>query len=163
MEQARPKPAHLRLAFSSSTSTAVHEKRAAARRDVLLAGEPSCFDVVLDAGIQRALGALESALEQPWTVSALARHAGMSRAVFARKFAAALGTSPLRYLTERRMARAGQLLAEPALPLATIAERVGYVSEFAFNRAFKRHLLVPPGIYRRRILAKERENLRMAA
>jgi AraC-like DNA-binding protein len=100
--------------------------------------------------------------ERRWTVSSLARRAGMSRPVFARRFGAEFGSSPLRYLTERRMEHAEELLRSSELPLAQIAERVGYLSEFAFNRAFKRHYLIPPGSYRRSA-RRTSEEMRMAA
>lgn len=100
--------------------------------------------------------------EQRWTVASLARRAGMSRPVFARKFATTFGSTPLRYLTERRMERAAELLRASELPLAQVAECVGYISEFAFNRAFKRHFLVPPGHYRRSA-RRSSDEMRMAA
>jgi AraC-like DNA-binding protein len=92
---------------------------------------------------------MQEELATRWTVSSLARKAGMSRPVFARRFQAAFGSSPLRYLTARRMERARELLETEALSLAAVAERVGYASQFAFNRAFKRHFSLPPGVYRR--------------
>jgi AraC-like DNA-binding protein len=150
MEQPRPKPKHLTLVCFHS------------RAEACAATFRSRAEAPLDAGLEKALRALESALERRWTVSSLARHAGMSRAVFARKFRAVLDSSPLRYLTERRMERARQLLAQSELPLTAIAERVGYASEFAFNRAFKRHYAVPPGTYRR-VWARSSDSPRMAA
>jgi transcriptional regulator GlxA family with amidase domain len=115
-----------------------------------------------ESGLRRALALMEAGLSERWTVSALARKAGMSRPVFARRFQAAFGSSPLRYLTARRMERARELLVDSELPLAAIAERVGYASQFAFNRAFKRHFLVPPGVYRRAV-GMRGEAPRMAA
>ncbi|NUS16562.1 MAG: helix-turn-helix transcriptional regulator, partial [Streptomyces sp.] len=85
----------------------------------------------------------------PWTVERLAREAGLSRAAFARRFAALTGRPPLAYLTWWRMTLAARLLAESALPLASVAERVGYTSEFAFAHAFKRWCGLAPGRYRR--------------
>ena len=104
-----------------------------------------------EAPLQRSLDAMQTQLSKRWTVVALARLAGMSRPVYARKFAEALGESPLRYLTRHRMRRAVQLLTDTELSLSEVAARVGYVSEFAFNRAFKRHYFVAPGGYRRRM------------
>ena len=82
------------------------------------------------------------------TVESLARRVGLSRPVFAREFQRALGLSPMRYLTQRRMLAAAALLLGSDAALAEVARRVGYESEFAFNRAFKRHYQVPPGVYR---------------
>ena len=94
---------------------------------------------------------MQAELAQRWTVSGLARRVGMSRPAFARRFAAETGSSPLRYLARARMERAASLLEQPELGLAQIAERVGYSSEFAFNRAFKRHHHVAPGSFRRHL------------
>lgn len=105
----------------------------------------------LDRGLLRALDAMHARLAEPWTVATLARLAGMSRATFARKFAAAFGGAPLRHLHEQRMEQAAARLAESDEPLAAVAAAVGYQSEWAFNRAFKRHHGVAPGVFRRRI------------
>nr|WP_225953410.1 AraC family transcriptional regulator [Kibdelosporangium phytohabitans] len=86
---------------------------------------------------------------QPWTVAKLAAEAGLSRAPFARRFTAAVGQPPLTYLTWWRMTVASQLLRETSLPLAVIAGKAGYLSEFAFAAAFKRQFGLPPGRYRR--------------
>jgi AraC-like DNA-binding protein len=99
---------------------------------------------------------MQSDLKQRWTVSGLARRAGLSRAAFARRFVEQTGVSPLRYLTQRRMEHAAQLLRESRSGLAEIAEQVGYASEFAFNRAFKRRFHVAPGGYRRSVWARSK-------
>jgi transcriptional regulator GlxA family with amidase domain len=105
---------------------------------------------------------MQNKLELRWTVTQLARRVGMSRPVFARRFRAALGMSPLRYLSAQRMQRAAELLQQPEPSLAEVAARVGYVSEFAFNRAFKRHYFVAPGSYRRRLQQHSAPMLRAA-
>lgn len=102
-----------------------------------------------DRGIATAIELMKSKLDEPLRVAALARAAGMSRAVFTRRFVRATGFSPLRFLHTLRLERAAQLLVETDLCLAQIAAQVGYVSEFAFSRAFKRHRGVPPSIFRR--------------
>lgn len=97
-------------------------------------------------------GALEAIHTNPahdWTVASLAREAGLSRAAFARRFTSAVGEPPLAYLTRWRMTIAGRLLRETDFTLAGVARRVGYTSEFAFARAFKRDYGVAPGAYRR--------------
>jgi AraC-like DNA-binding protein len=99
--------------------------------------------------IERALELLRADLSKYWTVSLLARAVGLSRPVFAREFVRMLQLSPMRYLTNQRMAAAAQLLCDTDASLAEIAMHVGYRSEFAFGRAFKRHHQVAPGTYRR--------------
>nr|WP_308200156.1 helix-turn-helix transcriptional regulator [Kibdelosporangium philippinense] len=73
----------------------------------------------------------------------------LARATFARRFADLVGEPPLSYLTWWRMTTAGQLLSRGDQPLAAIARQVGYQSEFAFSKAFKREFSLPPSDYRR--------------
>lgn len=103
-----------------------------------------------DPRLARALAALRRRLGAPWTVAALARIAGMSRAAFARLFTRTLGAPPLRHLATMRMREAQRLLLVTDEGLAAIAGHLGYASEFAFSRAFKRHVGVAPAIHRRR-------------
>lgn len=111
-------------------------------------GDPSPRTV--DRRICRALELMQARPTERWTVAALARAAGLSRAAFARRFLAELGVPPLRHLTELRMRRAATRLAGSDESLAVIAAEVGYDSEFAFSRAFKRHMGAAPGTFRRR-------------
>jgi AraC-like DNA-binding protein len=101
-----------------------------------------------DRRVERAIELLNQDIARRWTVETLARQVGLSRPVFAREFQRMLGLSPMRYLTQRRMQEAAALLIGSDAALAEVARRVGYESEFAFNRAFKRQFQVPPGIYR---------------
>lgn len=101
-----------------------------------------------DARVEKALVLLNADIEKRWTVELLARKVGLSRPALARQFQRMLGLSPMRYLAERRMQLAAALLLGTDAGLAEVATRVGYRSEFAFNRAFKRHHHVPPGVYR---------------
>jgi transcriptional regulator GlxA family with amidase domain len=103
-----------------------------------------------DRQVQRAIALMREQLERRWTVTALARGVGLSRPVFARRFVEQTGLSPLRYLARTRMERAAELLRESDAALAQIGTLVGYDSEFAFNRAFKRHHQLAPGSFRRR-------------
>ena len=103
-----------------------------------------------DPRIARALDLLRSRPAERWTVEALAKAAGMSRAAFARRFLAEIGSPPLRKLAEIRMDIAAEQLALTDASLASIAAEVGYESEFAFGRAFKRAIGEAPGVYRRR-------------
>jgi AraC-like DNA-binding protein len=101
-----------------------------------------------DSRVERALELLNADIAKRWTVELLSRAVGLSRPAFARQFLRVLGLSPMRYLTERRMQLAASLLLGTDAALAEVAVRVGYRSEFAFNRAFKRHFSVPPGVFR---------------
>jgi AraC-like DNA-binding protein len=82
-------------------------------------------------------------------VAALASEAGMSRSAFAQRFKELVGGAPLEYLTRRRMHRASYLLRESGHKVADVAQSVGYDSDGAFHKAFKRILGVAPGEYRR--------------
>jgi AraC-like DNA-binding protein len=107
-----------------------------------------------DRRVARALQLMQARPTERWTVAALAKAAGLSRAAFARRFLAELGVPPLRYLTDLRMQRAARRLSETDDSLAAIAAEVGYDSEFAFGRAFKRHMGEAPGAFRRRVRAE---------
>ncbi|PCC74954.1 AraC-type DNA-binding protein [Nannocystis exedens] len=104
----------------------------------------------VDRRIARALQLMQAKPTERWTVAALASAAGLSRAAFARRFLAEQGVPPLRHLTAVRMQRAARRLVESDDSLAAIAAEVGYDSEFAFSRAFKRHTGEAPGAFRRR-------------
>ena len=109
-----------------------------------------------DPAVAAALRSMHRDPARPWTVGELGAQAGLSRAPFARRFTALVGEPPLTYLTRWRMALAGRLLRETDLPLAAVAERVGYASEFAFARAFKRAYGTAPGQYRRQQAGRQR-------
>lgn len=102
-----------------------------------------------DFVVRRALALFEDSPQRRWTVEEIASAVGVSRAVLGRRFAAALGTPPLRALTAVRMRRAETLLRKTDDGLAAIADAVGYDSEFAFSRAFKRSMQMAPIMYRR--------------
>jgi len=102
-----------------------------------------------DQQVHKAIEIMHGALAERWTVSTLAKRVGLSRPAFARRFVAATGESPLRYLTRARMRRAAELVEGTRDGLAHIGTQVGYDSEFAFNRAFKRFHHVAPGTFRR--------------
>ena len=99
--------------------------------------------------IGAALGLIHQDPRQPWTVAMLASKVGMSRSTFAGRFAELVGEPPLHYVTRWRMQRAASLLREGRATLADIADRVGYESEAAFSKAFKRWVGAAPGAYRR--------------
>jgi AraC-like DNA-binding protein len=116
-----------------------------------------------DTRVERALELLNADISKRWTVEVLARKVGLSRPAFARRFLEVLGLSPMRYLTQKRMQVAASILLGTDAALAEIATRVGYRSEFAFNRAFKRHYQVPPGVYRQKPTVAMANVYRMAA
>jgi AraC-like DNA-binding protein len=82
-------------------------------------------------------------------VATLAKEVHLSRSVFAERFTRLVGTSPMLYLTRWRMYLASSWIREERMPVGEVAYRLGYSSEAAFSRAFKRHLNVPPGVLRR--------------
>lgn len=102
-----------------------------------------------DNQIGRAIMAIHRASSDDWTVETLARAAGMSRSAFSARFTALVGMPVMRYLTMWRMQLAREKLLTTSLPIAAIAEDVGYQSEPAFCRAFKRVCGMPPGQVRR--------------
>lgn len=107
------------------------------------------FAALRDPQIGRALQALHASPARDWTLEGLAREAGMSRAVFAERFAEAVGETSMRYLARWRMQLAARMLEEPGRSVESVAEAVGYRSEAAFNRAFKNIVGTPPGKWRR--------------
>lgn len=102
-----------------------------------------------DRQIGIALGHIHRAPAHPWTLAELAERAGMSRSAFAARFNQLVEQTPMQYLTFWRMQKAKELLHGKVLSTATIAERVGYQSEAAFGRVFKKAIGVGPGAYRR--------------
>ena len=105
---------------------------------------------IFDPKIGAALKAMHEKVENPWTVATLAAAAGMSRSAFALRFKELLGETPLEYLTNWRMYKAAGLLQEENdKKLFDIARSVGYDSDAAFSKAFKRVLGVAPKKYRR--------------
>ena len=106
-----------------------------------------------DPHVSKALAAVHAEPSRPWTVAELARTAGVSRTVLARRFHELVGEPPLQYLTRWRMQKATEDLTQSARPLIEVAERAGYGSEAAFSRVFKRVMGTPPATYRRRRLS----------
>lgn len=102
-----------------------------------------------DPQIGRALQAIHRHPDRPWTVADLGREAGLSRSPFSARFMALLGEPPMRYVTRWRLRTAHLALQRASVPLAELAEEVGYRSEAAFCRAFKQMFGVSPGQVRR--------------
>ncbi len=112
-------------------------------------GQEAVLDRLLDLLVIAALRLLQHHPEKPWSVADLAAAAGVSRAAFARRFAAVVGMPPIRFLTEWRLDLAADLLADPEPTLAEIARRVGYSTPFALSAAFTRVRGVRPSQLRR--------------
>ncbi|HSN22125.1 MAG TPA: AraC family transcriptional regulator [Usitatibacter sp.] len=102
-----------------------------------------------DPHVGRALALLHADPGRAWAVETLAQETGLSRSALADRFVALIGEPPMQYLTGWRMALAAQALSTSNDAVARIAERVGYESEAAFNRAFKREFGTPPAAWRR--------------
>ena len=105
---------------------------------------------IFDPQMGTALSAIHDRLKTPWTVESLAETAGMSRSAFAARFKELLRQTPLEYVTEWRMQKAMQLLQQRDKKLIDVARSVGYESDAAFNKAFKRVVGANPGEYRKR-------------
>jgi AraC family transcriptional regulator, alkane utilization regulator len=105
-----------------------------------------------DPNVGKALRLIHANPERNWTVAELAGEAATSRSVLAQRFTELVGESPMRYLAGWRIQLAKQLLRD-GTNIAEVSERIGYESEAAFNRAFKRTTGSPPANWRRRVLA----------
>jgi AraC-like DNA-binding protein len=108
-----------------------------------------------DRIVGAALNALHKSPAQAWTLDELARTAGTSRSVLAERFQHLVGSSPMQYLTQWRMLLAANLLRRSTAPLISIAEDVGYQTDTAFIRAFRREFGAPPAAWRRSQAALE--------
>ncbi len=117
-----------------------HDRGCAPKQWLLRVNEPD---------IARAVAAVHADPGRDWTVEALARVALASRSGFAARFQKATGLTPGRYLTTLRVERAQRYLSEQDIPVATVARQLGYGSETAFGRAFRRHTGRTPSQWRR--------------
>lgn len=101
-----------------------------------------------DPAIAAVLDVIHARPGEPWTLRQLSEIAGVSRTVFTRRFTTVVGRPPISYLTAWRLAEAATMLRETDAPLATIARRVGYSTEFTFSGAFHRAYGISPGRFR---------------
>ncbi len=101
--------------------------------------------------IRHALHLIHSQLDHPWTLEELAREAGASRAVFAARFHQLVGVPPKAYITSWRMHKATRLLEDRGLSLSDVAAEVGFASDSAFSKAFKRCFKIAPSALRQRM------------
>jgi AraC-like DNA-binding protein len=105
---------------------------------------------IRDPFIGKALSLLHGRPSHDWTIEELARQVGLSRTVLAERFAALVGIPPMHYLAKWRMQLASELLTGSNANVASIAAEIGYESEAAFSRAFKKLVGMPPSSWRRR-------------
>jgi len=106
-----------------------------------------------DMHVGEALRLIHSHPAEDWTVDRLSRKVGLSRTIFADRFTDYVEVSPMQYLTRWRLQLASRLLEQSGTSIARAAAEVGYESEAAFNRAFKKFVGVPPGTWRKKRLA----------
>ncbi len=103
-----------------------------------------------DPFVGKALSAMHGAPAQNWTIEELAKQVGLSRSVLAERFTDLVGIPPMQYLAKWRMQIAAGLLSGGSANMATVAAEIGYASEAAFSRAFKKMLGTSPSVWRRR-------------
>jgi pimeloyl-ACP methyl ester carboxylesterase/AraC-like DNA-binding protein len=113
-----------------------------------------------DPAVSKALSIIHTRYAEDLEVEGLAREAGVSRTVLGERFAELLGEPPMRYCARWRMRVAANMLRERRESTANVAYAVGFNSEAAFNRAFKREFGVPPATWRRRIEEEEQAKQR---
>jgi AraC-like DNA-binding protein len=107
------------------------------------------FAALRDPQVGAALRLIHGRPSEPWTLDSLAREIGMSRSSFAERFTAYMAMPAMQYLGRWRLQIATRLLEAPSVNIAQAASEVGYQSEAAFNRAFKRYVGLTPGAWRR--------------
>lgn len=123
----------------------------AARRylESLPANASGWLAALRDRHVGKAISLLHERPADPWTIDELGRQVGLSRSALHERFVELVGQPPMQYLTNWRMQRGAGLLREGVATVATIAQEVGYDSEAAFARAFKRLVGQPPAAWRR--------------
>jgi len=118
--------------------------------EALPAGQTGWLAGLRDDVVGRAVALIHAHPGRDWTLESLARAAGSSRTRLAQRFADLMGHPPMQYITNWRMQVGANLLRESGAKVAAIAREVGYDSEAAFSRAFKRATGLAPGAYRHR-------------
>lgn len=113
------------------------------------AGRTGWLAAVADRTVGAALLALHKNPSNDWTLELLAKESGTSRSVLAQRFQELVGSAPMQYLTQWRMMLAANMLRDGNSSLTLIAERVGYQTDAAFSRAFRREYGLPPSAWRR--------------
>ena len=107
------------------------------------------FAALRDRFVGRAIALMHDRPADPWTVDELGRHVGLSRSALHERFVAFVGQPPMQYLANWRMQLGSNLLRDGNDTVAAIAQQVGYETEAAFSRAFKRATGQPPAAWRR--------------
>ena len=107
-----------------------------------------------DPMVGKALTLIHDKPAHDWTIESLAKQAGLSRSVLAERFTAVVGMPPMHYLAKWRMQIAAELLSSGNANVASIAAKIGYDSDAAFSRAFKKVIGVPPSAWRHRTRAQ---------
>jgi AraC family transcriptional regulator, alkane utilization regulator len=115
----------------------------------LPAGATGWFAALRDPAVARALALMHGDIARNWSVDDLGRETGLSRSALAERFTRVLGMPPMHYLSDWRMHVAAQSLKSSSVPLAKLAGRVGYESEAAFSRAFRKAFGAAPATWRR--------------
>jgi len=124
----------------------VHALRAYIQKNKVKKG---FFAALQDKRISKALKVIHNSPEKDWQVHTLAKTAGMSRTSFSNRFRELIEDTPMSYLTQWRILQAQELLKETEKPVGEIAEEVGYLSEAAFSRVFKKRVAQTPLKYRK--------------
>lgn len=114
-------------------------------------GEAGWLAGLRDPLVSRALGLLHQQPAKAWTLEVLARETGLSRSALAERFAHYVGQPPMQYLMRWRLQLAARLLADGAAKVSAVGYDVGYDSEAAFSRAFKKAVGVSPAAWRKRV------------
>jgi transcriptional regulator GlxA family with amidase domain len=109
-----------------------------------------------DRFVGRALALMHEAPAAQWTVEELGRRVGLSRSALHERFVEMLGQPPMQYLTNWRVQAGAALLRDTKTTVASVAQSVGYDSEAAFARAFKRLVGTPPAAWRRQTMLRAR-------
>ncbi len=128
-------------------------------------GQSGFIRALLDKPIAKALGLLHDEPQVAWTLESLGREVGMSRAALAKRFKELVGQTMFEYLTDLRMQRARVMLADTVKPIYEVANSVGYESDLAFTKVFKKRSGMTPTRFRKLASAKrdqpeESENTR---
>jgi AraC-like DNA-binding protein len=118
--------------------------------DHLPSDAPGWLSGLRDRQVGQALRLIHGEPARDWTLDALAREVSLSRSVFANRFGHYVGVTPMQYVARWRMQLAARRLEVPGLSIAQVGAEVGYESEAAFNRAFKKYVGTPPGAWRKR-------------
>lgn len=116
--------------------------------ETLPAHETGWLSGLRDPAIGKVLVMLHEQPAYPWTLNELASRACMSRAALAARFTHVVGHAPMQYLTLWRMQIAARLLADSSIKVAAVGREIGYESEAAFSRAFKKTVGVSPAAWR---------------